>query len=440
MTYYGERQQSGGLAEVLGMSLGKGLGSLTTDYYANKALDKVINDPALKGADTVKRLTALQQALQPFGDVGKNMLATRLGIEEAGREESKNKAAIAQKDRDYELDKQKVEILEKAENRKQEDSIQNILGGGSSRGTPSISSSLNLGSDQNAIGGDQGIPRTPFDLTKLTPEQRLALSAHPKGKNIVDQIQYQEDKDYKKDIDRRDFEAKRSNPILEANDKFLSQIPTIEQSLNFAEQAIETGNASGIGPAIAEITGLPFLKNADSKQLQSALKNAFVTDLSTITGVKNVFIEQQLSGAYPSIGESKDSQQVSQEVGRAVFDVKKKKAELTSEVAQQLYKEKGYVNADELNNLVMKQLKPYAIHREEQSNFRVQQIREKANPKEVRSLKKVFPGSPLTQEKVNYLVSKFGDEALNEAVKLGYRIMPDEFYPPTKRGQNAPSS
>lgn len=77
------------LAEILGQSLGQGLGSLTNSYYANKAIEKVMSDPELEGADPSKRMGSLQQALMPFGQYGDGILQQRLGLEKQRVEEQR---------------------------------------------------------------------------------------------------------------------------------------------------------------------------------------------------------------------------------------------------------------------------------------------------------------------------------------------------------------
>lgn len=87
------------LAETLGESLGKGLGEFATDYYSNKAIDKVLNDPSLKDADASKRLGALERALSPFGEAGAQMFQRRMGLEqmEAQEKEQKRQRALEAK-------------------------------------------------------------------------------------------------------------------------------------------------------------------------------------------------------------------------------------------------------------------------------------------------------------------------------------------------------
>lgn len=76
------KSRSGYLADALGPALGQGLGEFAGSYFANKALDSVINDPSLKEAPVSERLSRLQSAMSPYGERGQRMFQTRLGLEQ----------------------------------------------------------------------------------------------------------------------------------------------------------------------------------------------------------------------------------------------------------------------------------------------------------------------------------------------------------------------
>lgn len=79
---------AGYLAEALGQTLGEGLGSFTGSYFANKAIEKVMNDPALKDAPLSERQGRLQAALAPYGERGQRLLQQRLQIEQQKQAEN----------------------------------------------------------------------------------------------------------------------------------------------------------------------------------------------------------------------------------------------------------------------------------------------------------------------------------------------------------------
>lgn len=66
------------LNEQIGQSLGKGLSDFMGNYFANKSLEKVLNDPNLKNAPLSEKMSALQAALQPYGEKGQQILQQRM--------------------------------------------------------------------------------------------------------------------------------------------------------------------------------------------------------------------------------------------------------------------------------------------------------------------------------------------------------------------------
>lgn len=80
-----------------------------------------------------------------------------------------------------------------------------------------------------------------------------------------------------------------------------------ENDLNQQREAIERGNFGPLSlPHLATIFGLPESAGTDSKQLSAAVKNSVYDKLKTITGIKNVFLEQITMQAFPQIGSTKE--------------------------------------------------------------------------------------------------------------------------------------
>lgn len=77
----------GRLSEALGQEIGGGLANFTGNYFANKALNKVVDDESLKDAPTSERLSKLQTALQPYGQFGQNVFQKRMAIEQQIQQE-----------------------------------------------------------------------------------------------------------------------------------------------------------------------------------------------------------------------------------------------------------------------------------------------------------------------------------------------------------------
>lgn len=74
-------------SQILGESLGSGVGNLIGDYFANKSLENVLGDKKLQEAPLSERYSALERALSPHGNRGATLLQRRLGIEQQAQQE-----------------------------------------------------------------------------------------------------------------------------------------------------------------------------------------------------------------------------------------------------------------------------------------------------------------------------------------------------------------
>jgi hypothetical protein len=81
----------GRLADQLGLSLGQGLGTGINTYFANKALEGVINDKSNANASPSEKLTKIQSALAPYGELGRQLFGDRLKLEQQAALEKKEK-------------------------------------------------------------------------------------------------------------------------------------------------------------------------------------------------------------------------------------------------------------------------------------------------------------------------------------------------------------
>ncbi len=72
----------GKLQEMLGMSLGQGIGNGLNTFFANRSLDSVLHDKALEGASQAQKMEALRSALSPYGDKGQEIFQQRMQIDQ----------------------------------------------------------------------------------------------------------------------------------------------------------------------------------------------------------------------------------------------------------------------------------------------------------------------------------------------------------------------
>lgn len=76
------------LADMLGLSLGEGIGNGLNTFFANRSLDSVLHDKALEGAPQSKKLEAVRSALSPYGEKGKEIFQQRMMIDQQERNET----------------------------------------------------------------------------------------------------------------------------------------------------------------------------------------------------------------------------------------------------------------------------------------------------------------------------------------------------------------
>lgn len=105
-------------------------------------------------------------------------------------------------------------------------------------------------------------------------------------------------------ISRADAKTKDLRELVSAiSPTLINRKSDLEQQ----RDAIQRGNFGPLSlPHLATIFGLPESAGTDAKQLSAAVKNSVYDKLKTITGVKNVFLEQITMQAFPQIGSTKE--------------------------------------------------------------------------------------------------------------------------------------
>ena len=107
----------GKLAEMLGLSLGQGLGSGINTYFANKALEDVLNDKSNTNQPISAKMGRLQSALAPYGEKGQELLQNRMAIEQQAYQgqaaKEAQKAAFEKEQRLFQQQKELQEMKNK---------------------------------------------------------------------------------------------------------------------------------------------------------------------------------------------------------------------------------------------------------------------------------------------------------------------------------------
>jgi hypothetical protein len=161
---------------LLGEALGMGLGNGINTYFANRSLDSVLQDKALKDAPLSEKFSKLQSAMQPYGEKGQELLQQRLQIEQqAMQEEQQNvlgqvAAGKEVSDKDFAklTPENQFKVMQIQKNRTVGQGIYNAL---IKAGYPEQTAKLWQIQMENApVGGQSDVIRQVNDLIRRTPQ------------------------------------------------------------------------------------------------------------------------------------------------------------------------------------------------------------------------------------------------------------------------------
>lgn len=147
----------GKLSEMLGMSLGEGLGNGLNTFFANRSLNSVLQDKSLEGAPQSKKLQAIYNAVSPYGETGQKVFQKHLEI---GQQEMQE----AQVAKNEAIQKQKgaaIGKLSRGENLTDEDW---------SKFTPQEVAALQKAYNPKAPVSERPVPQDQIDATKRAHE------------------------------------------------------------------------------------------------------------------------------------------------------------------------------------------------------------------------------------------------------------------------------
>lgn len=146
------------------------------------------------------------------------------------------------------------------------------------------------------------------------------------------------------------------------------RLPTIDTSLKMIEDAIERGeDALGTRERLADITGIEGFRTASGAELQSAIKNYFLGDLTQIKGGRpNQLIERQLLDAYPKMGRDPIANQKIVAGMKMQRDIANEKVRLTRDLEEKYLAKVGHLPPD-FESIVKKKLKPIATEIEKKT-------------------------------------------------------------------------
>ena len=296
---------------------------------------------------------------------------------------------------------------------------------------------------QQSNGEQKPIPQG-LDVSKISDEQIAQVSLidpnmarnlmHAKDVALREQRSNKEF-EHKTLKEERDFHTGYSKKYVEKADKMREDLPRHEMALDYARNAIETGQVgafsiNAIGESIGGIVG-DALKNKAGAQLTLAAKEQLIPTLSRVSAkAQNQYMEKRISSMIPKVGQTNEANLSMQEMLEAETLLDRAYLDKFDEMQKEDMKTFGYERKD-LDQRVRNAIKPVEKHIAKRTSFRLKELEEKEmglSKLKENVGKNVPKGTPLTENMAKLYVNKFGKDALNIAEKNGYYVaLPDEY-------------
>lgn len=162
--------------------------------------------------------------------------------------------------------------------------------------------------------------------------------------------------------------------------------------------------------------------------IESAAKRFLLSDLGDVKGRPNQFLESMILRSLPTLGKSRESNEVILESLNYQQELGAEKLRIYDELTDYYNQELGFVPAN-ISRIVDQNLAPFRADLAEKYAFKMRQIEEQNGDLSKMATQKVKPGTPLTPEMMTYMVDKYGrDDAKKRVKKLGYTVMSKDKY------------
>lgn len=193
-----------------------------------------------------------------------------------------------------------------------------------------------------------------------------------------------------------------------------------EQGLNNAERAIKYADSRMLGDLFAKWTGLDFFSTLHGSQLQTAMKEHLIGNVSKFGARPNMYIEQQVSQMGPRFGLTPEANQSIIELLRNGVDVEKFHNKVWDETSKYYLDKIGFVPREAIE-YVDRRTADYQNEKNDELAMKLREIEEKAMPEsELNSLRMVPEGTPLTEKKAEIISSH--PSINNDPVKF-YKVL-----------------
>lgn len=255
---------------------------------------------------------------------------------------------------------------------------------------------------------------------KLRPQLLKARQEAQKLSTSKEKLEYQKSKDLEAK------ETKLSDPYLKTIEEKRASTRDQESSLNLAETALrDRDNSTIFYQFVADKLGFDPLLDENSSLLRTSSKEFILGSLRRAGSRPNMWIEQQIGNMFPTIGKTKQANMSVIEALKFDNKINQKEVEISDRLSDKYKQTLGYIPSS-ISKDVDKELRPYVEKQRDKLGTRLQEIKEmKKSPDQLKSLKHVAEGTPLTRSRGLAILETAGgdvNKALNIAKKLGYKV------------------
>lgn len=280
----------------------------------------------------------------------------------------------------------------------------------------------------------QGAAQEP--LGKLIPEEKIAAASlvnpaladkmQKHNDNVISERRHREVQEKQKFENERTYHSGYSKDLEKSVNNIRSSLPKKEMALNFARNAVETGDLSYFSPdKLADATGIDLFRTSKGAQLITAGKENLLSNMSRVGAkAQNIWFEQRLNSMFAKIGQDKEANLTTQEMLEGEVALDRAYVDAFDKMSSDDEQKYGFVKKD-ISKRVDEMMKPLEKEIFKRTTYRMKEVeeQEKGLPKLKSEVgKNVSRGTPLTLSMAKLYKNKFGDKALKEAEKNGYYI------------------
>lgn len=287
------------------------------------------------------------------------------------------------------------------------------------------------------------LPNVDKNFLKQMPEDQLnylsSFAGQPGTQGILGTVAQNEIDRRKEDIAKQHkfFSEERAYHTAQAAKEdekaniLRESIPKKEMALNFARNAVMTGDVGYFSPdKLADITGVDLFRTAKGAQLITAGKENLLSNLSRVSArAQNLWMEQRMSSMFPKIGQSEEANLTTQEMIEAEVALDKAYLNAFDKETEKDEKELGYGKKDR-SKRAHEAIKPLENQIMRRASFRMKELeeQEKGLDKLKNEVGKNVPkGTPLTLKMGNLYIKKFGEKNAKKIAEAnGYYIPTSE--------------